>query len=102
PAVVDFVPKPFSSEELLARVRTASVDEHGRPRASQRVRARFTHAQKETAAKALYAKLSKPFALIPSWFAQMGAQNPAAFFARKILTPDLTGDLLEALLPLCR
>ncbi|HVH43132.1 MAG TPA: response regulator [Labilithrix sp.] len=101
PSVVDFVPKPFSSEELLARVRTASVDEVGRPRPTQR-KMRFSHAQKEAAAKALYAKLAKAFAQIPAWLAQMGAQNASTFFARKILSPDLIGDLLETLLPVYR
>ena len=58
----------------------------------------FGLSQKESAAKAIYSKLSKAFSHIPSWCAQMGAQHPAAFFARKILTPETVGALLEALL----
>jgi CheY-like chemotaxis protein len=98
PSVVGFVPKPFTPEDLAARVRAAA------PAAgpSARPASRFTHAQKESAAKALYTKLAKAFSYIPSWCAQMGAQNPAAFFARKILTPDAMGEVLEALTPVYR
>jgi CheY-like chemotaxis protein len=100
-SVVDFVPKPFTAEDLAARVCTA-VEGDGLPRAGARSESLFGLSQKESAAKAIYAKLSKVFSHIPSWCAQMGAQHPAAFFARKILTPETVGSLLEALLPTFR
>jgi DNA-binding response OmpR family regulator len=87
-SVRGFIKKPFTSDELLARVSAVLG-------AEPLGRGRFTHAQGEAAAKAVYARLSRVFALIPSWCAQMGAQTPAAFFARKILTPEVMGDLLE-------
>jgi DNA-binding response OmpR family regulator len=88
PAVRGFIKKPFTSDELLARVSAVLGEE-------PLGRGRFTHAQGEAAAKAVYARLARVFAFIPSWCAQMGAQAPASFFARKILTPEVIGDLLE-------
>ncbi len=93
-AVADILPKPFSSEQLVASVRKiVDVD------ATQ---SRFSQAQKEAAAAVLYACLKKPFAFIPSWCAQMGASPAAPFFARKMLTAEVVGQLLEALAPTFR
>jgi DNA-binding response OmpR family regulator len=95
PSVVGFIKKPFTSDELLARVRAVAGDQPAR-------RGPFTHAQLEAGAKAVHARMARVFALIPSWCAQMGAQAPAGFFARKILTPEVMSDLLEALEPIAR
>lgn len=99
PSVVDFVKKPFTGDDLLARVRTATADEEGRPRPT-RAPERFSREQREQAAKAMFGVLRQAFAHIPSWCAQMGANPAAPFFARKLLTPDVMADVLEALAPM--
>lgn len=93
-SVAAILPKPFTTEQLVTSVRTI-VD-------TGAAASRFTQAQKEAAAGVLYACLKKSFAFIPSWCAQMGASAAAPFFARKILTGDAVGQLLEALTPTFR
>ena len=93
-AVAAILPKPFTTEQLVGSVR-AIVDRDAAP-------SRFTQAQKEAVAGVLYACLKKSLAFIPSWCAQMGASPAAPFFARKLLTGEVVGQLLEALTPTFR
>jgi DNA-binding response OmpR family regulator len=105
---VDYVSKPFSPDDIVTRVQaildkqkaiasTASL-RPSRPPAPASV-SLFSFRQKETAAKALFATLRPQFTRIPEWMAQLGANQPAPFFARKFLTPELVGQLLDALVP---
>lgn len=101
PAVVDFVGKPFTAPDIAFLVsnrldkRIGGTPAPGPPPSSSS----FSHAQKETAARALFGHLRDRFAQIPDWLRGMGDSTPAPYFARKILTPDLMADLLEALRP---
>jgi CheY-like chemotaxis protein len=105
PSVVEFVGKPFTPSEisflvsdLLARAPRASGNGSGAEEPSA-IPLAFTFAQKEAAAKAMFAQLRERFARIPEWMASLGEGAPAPHFARKILTPDLLDSLLSALLP---
>jgi DNA-binding response OmpR family regulator len=99
PAVVDFVGKPFSPAEIVARVgaavggaRAASPEEPSPRRA-------LAHGEREQAARAVYARIRDRLAQVPMWAAQLGAADPAPYVARRLLTPDVVDALLEALAP---
>jgi len=92
PAVVDFLGKPFSAPDLLSRL--------GRAVAIPAPR-RFTRGQQERAARILYARLREGLALIPSYMTQLGASPPAAYFARRLLTPEVMEAVLGDLMELC-
>jgi CheY-like chemotaxis protein len=62
----------------------------------------FTHAQKEGAAKALYAHLSQQFGRIPEWLPGLGRAHPSSYFGKKILSSAAMERLLVALLPIYR
>jgi CheY-like chemotaxis protein len=101
-SVVDYIGKPFtptSVVEAIDRALTRRKEATLAPRAAQRT---FTFAQKELAAGKVYARLKGAFAAIPRWMGDLGREQPAPFFARKILSPDVIDDLLESLLPFCR
>jgi CheY-like chemotaxis protein len=110
PSVVDFVGKPFTPSEisflvadlLARRPGPGSGPASGEVAASPPSGAPFSFAQKEAVAKALFSSLRERFARIPEWAPGLGAQSPAPYFARKILTPDLLDGLLGALVPALR
>jgi CheY-like chemotaxis protein len=107
---VDYVSKPFAPEDIVTRV-TQVLDKKAtaaaaslrpsRPPAPTSV-SLFSFRQKEAAAKALFAMLRPQFSRIPEWMGQLGANQPAPFFARKFLTPEMVGQLLDALVPVFR
>jgi two-component system phosphate regulon response regulator PhoB len=108
PSVVEFVSKPFTPPEITflvadlleKRSRQAAATEPAKvEKAAEPGPSLFTHAQKETAARALFAKLRDRFAQIPDWFKSMGDASAAPYFAKKILTPELMDGLLGALAP---
>jgi twitching motility two-component system response regulator PilH len=108
PSVVEFVSKPFTPPEISflvadllekrARAAGPKVDKGDEGPAPSL----FTHAQKEAAARSLFGKLRDRFAQIPDWYRSLGEASPAAFFAKKILTPELMDGLLAALTPTYR
>lgn len=112
PSVVEFVSKPFTPPEInflvadLLEKRARQSASAAAPdvkadkeKAVEPAPSLFTHAQKETAARALFGKLRDRFAQIPEWFKSMGDAGPAPYFAKKILTPELMDGLLTALTP---
>ena len=113
PQVADFVGKPFTADEILARVQAVAVGTtaHARDEAAPEdestrapeIVASLGPKETEAAAKVLYARLARPLAAVPDWLRQASAgPKPAsvpAFLARKLLTPDLVSSLLEALSP---
>ena len=114
PSVVEFVSKPFTPPEITflvadllekrARQNAAAAAASDEPKADKEkapepAPSLFTHGQKETAARALFAKLRDRFAQIPEWFKALGDATPAPYFAKKILTPELMDGLLQALTP---
>jgi DNA-binding response OmpR family regulator len=94
--------KPFSPSALVERVEAllASTKGGAASRASQA--SEFTFAQKEQAALAIFHAFKSRLASIPEWIAEMRGEQPAKFFAKKILTPDMVSGLLAALDPLFR
>lgn len=124
--VVDFVGKPFTTDEIVARVKavfggkvaglpaaaaatpTVTPDQAAakpaRPAGGDG--ARFNYKLTEAAAKALYGRLAQPLASVPEWVRQAQAQAAGragavtTFLARKLLTPEVVTGILEALLPL--
>ena len=96
-SVVGFMAKPFTSADLMARalpIIEAKAEAKGAPL--------LTREKKEAAAKLIFNRLRSRLALIPEWVPSLGANPPAMFFARKILTPDLMEELIEELLPFYR
>ncbi|HVR61307.1 MAG TPA: response regulator [Polyangia bacterium] len=126
PQVVDFLAKPFTAADVLARVKAAAAGQvareapppeapppvHQAPAAPHEAPPPGTAGglgarEAEAAAKALYARLARPLASMPEWLRQAGAAGTAApsvpaFLARKLLTPELVSSLLESLLPIFR
>jgi CheY-like chemotaxis protein len=101
-SVVDFIGKPFTAEEVVERVGAAlkkKKPKKSAPRAEVAAQPGLSFAQKEAAAKIVYTRLKDNLAHIPEWTDKMGAAQPAPFFAKKILTPDLMASLLDALVP---
>lgn len=107
-AQLEYVSKPFSPEDIVTRVQ-AILDKQKAATATASLRpsrppppasvSLFSFRQKETAAKSLFATLRPQFTRIPEWMAQLGANQPAPYFARKFLTPELVGQLLDVLVP---
>ncbi len=101
-SVVGFIAKPFQAEEILGRVNAIIEQKKGAPkpkRVAESTAALFNFDEMETAAKALYGRLKPHLAHVPEWMAQMGNASPAQFFARKILSPEVMVELLDALAP---
>jgi hypothetical protein len=90
------LPKPFTSDQLR-KVATAAVADRA-PAAA----ATFSREQREAAAQAIFGRLRVALATIPQWAAEMGASQPAPFFAKKLLTGERIDALLDALLPIYR
>jgi DNA-binding response OmpR family regulator len=91
-AVVDFIPKPFTAPDLIARIERALGGAAPRP-AEPRDPA-------ERAAKLLYGRLRDALALLPS---QLHALEPgpiAPQLARRLLTPQIVEGILADLRPL--
>ncbi|MFN8094163.1 MAG: response regulator [Vicinamibacteria bacterium] len=109
PSVVEFVGKPFTPSEIaflvgdvLARFAAEATAEGASPATDAAPAVAFSFAQKEAAARAMFALLRERFARIPEWARSLGDASPAVYFARKILTPDLLDGLLGALVPTVR
>jgi CheY-like chemotaxis protein len=113
PAVVDFIGKPFTREEVARRLRSAastppaspsgpapSSAPAAPPQPVNAAREILSFEQKQAAARALFARLKPALAQIPSWSGQLGDAQPAAFYAKKILSPEIIDQLLEVLVPL--
>lgn len=95
-SVVSCLVKPSTPEKIRSEVEAAA----SRRKASNvPVATRASLADKEAAAKALYLHLRDAFSNIPRWMGELGDKPAATFFARKVLTPQLTGALLDALAP---
>lgn len=107
-AQLDYVAKPFAPEDIVTRV-TAILEKQKAATAAASLRpsrppapasvSLFSFRQKEAAAKSLFATLRPQFTRIPEWMAALGANQPAPYFARKFLTPELVGHVLDALVP---
>lgn len=59
-----------------------------------------TREGKESAAKIMFAILRERLARIPEWLGELGSQPAAPYFAKKLLTPDVVGGILQGLAPL--
>jgi CheY-like chemotaxis protein len=108
PMVVDFMAKPFAPADLVARVAHAA----GAPAVAEAPPAlapppappppTAPSSRLQTAANLLYQRMRRELAAIPEWAAGLGKNPPAMYFAKKLLTPEVVGGVLEALAPLCR
>lgn len=100
PAVVDFVAKPFTREEIARRLRQASppapAPAPAAPAAGPEV---FSFAEKQAAARILFEHLKEPFGQIPFLSRQLGDAPTAAQVAKKILTADVMERMLAELAP---
>jgi CheY-like chemotaxis protein len=100
PMVVDFVGKPFTTPEIA---RSAARALAGRAAPVEAIpTTTLSLKQKEAAANAIFGRLRGELARIPDWMPLLGTQAPAPFFARRLLTADVVGGVVGALLPLCR
>src|ERR1043166_7449851 len=106
-SVVDLVTKPFEASEIvacvnrhLARVRSGALQAGATPSGARSTDApSFTLRQRQTAAQAIYGELRPGLARIPELTSQLGEAAPGPFFARKLLTPAVLQQLLDALVP---
>lgn len=107
PSVIDFVAKPFSGPDLVARIEraitgTAPAARAAEPRRDATERpAEARRSPGERAAKLLFARLRDGLALLPS---QLHALEPgpiAPQLARRLLTPQVVEGILADLRPLC-
>jgi CheY-like chemotaxis protein len=55
--------------------------------------------RKDVAAKAVYSLLRDALEHMPRWLKELGDASPPAFFARRLLTPELITRLVDALAP---
>ncbi len=117
-AVVEFIAKPFSPPEIthlveqtLARLDAAAATaaasaasaaaavpaaSNGHQVATARSEATPTQ-PRETAARMVFSVLRERLARIPEWYGELNGQAPAPFFARKLLTQEVVGNLLDGL-----
>jgi DNA-binding response OmpR family regulator len=103
PMVIDFVPKPFTAKQIVSHVGNI-LDRRRRgeelcPLSGKRVR-RVSSQQKQVIAQAIYARMRPQLARLPHFVQQLGDNDPAPFFARKLLTPPVVDELLDVLGPL--
>ena len=99
PNAVGYVGKPFKPAELLRRAREVLARGRIVPAAPASIPAAST-ANKQDIARALYGPLKEQFRQIPQWYPALGTGRPDLFFAKRILTPKLVDELIEALEPL--
>jgi CheY-like chemotaxis protein len=99
PSVIDFIPKPFSGPDLIARIERAIAGAAApEPRRSTAEPRRSTA---ERAAKLLFARLRDGLALLPSQLHALDAGPIAPQLARRLLTPQVVEGILADLRPLC-
>jgi DNA-binding response OmpR family regulator len=106
--VFDFVAKPFSPAEILNVIERAVSNRQAVATAMPAATA--AHAPldaqpgfrdpREAAAKLLFAALRERLAKVPEWLPEAAGQPPAAFLARRLLTPEVVGNVLAGLAPL--
>jgi len=85
--------KPSSPDEIRTAVESAFAS---RVRPPETPVTAGSFQQREATAKIIYGLLREPLAQIPNWMAELGSQAPAAYFARKLLSPELVGRILGA------
>lgn len=124
PSVVDFIGKPFSPPDLIARIdraiagavagaaaparapkpvtRTMPMPSVGGPRSAEHRRepAEPRREPAERAAKLLFARLRDGLALLPSQFRSLDPGPIAPQLARRLLTPHVVEGILADLRPL--
>lgn len=83
------IAKPSKAADILAAVEAAAAK---RPAATA---ARASFAEREAAAKGVYAVLRDALAQIPAWMPELAGAAPAPFFAKRILTPERIGKIIE-------
>ena len=110
--VIDFVAKPFSPAEILNVIERAARTQ--KPAAAPVVAATAAAAPASTlpepqpslrdpleaAARVLFGALRERLAKVPEWLPEAAGQPPAAFLARRLLTPEVVGNVLTGLTPL--
>jgi CheY-like chemotaxis protein len=104
PAVVDFINKPFSREEIVGVVRRAAsrtTTDGVPPRKADGTSGPelFSHERKQTAARLLFRHLRAQLEQIPLWAKQVGEAPAASYFARKLFTPEVMERMLTELGP---
>jgi CheY-like chemotaxis protein len=88
------IPKPVNPAQIRAEVEAAVAQK--RPSQKSQELGPVTP-RKETAAKAVYSLLRDALDNVPRWLGEMGDASPSAFFARRLLTPELVRRLVDAL-----
>jgi CheY-like chemotaxis protein len=95
-SVCAYLTKPSTPALIRTEVEAAALRSLP-PKPTTTAQASF--AQKEAAARTLYALLHDALSHIPHWMKDLGNGSPAPFFARKLLTPQLTSAMIDALAP---
>jgi CheY-like chemotaxis protein len=93
PAFHSALGKPATSEQIRAAIEAAVLA--SRKTASDKVSRSSTFQQREAVAKAIYSILREPLTQIPKWMNELGSQPTGPFFAKKILSSELIGKILN-------
>jgi CheY-like chemotaxis protein len=88
------IPKPANPAQVRAEVEAAVA--HKQPTQKSQELAAFAP-RKEAAAKAVYSLLRDALDHVPRWLSELADASPPAFFARRLLTPELIRRLVDAL-----
>jgi CheY-like chemotaxis protein len=88
--------KPANPAQIRAEVEAALAHKHPSPKSAELAP---VSARKDVAAKAVYSLLRDALDHVPRWLGELGDAAPAAFFARRLLTPELVSRLVDALAP---
>ncbi|HYQ01843.1 MAG TPA: response regulator [Polyangiaceae bacterium] len=88
--------KPSTSAQIRGAVDAAFARGQASTRVSKGGR---SFKQREAAAKLVYSLLREALGQIPRLMAELGDAAPAPYFAKKLLTPELVGRMLDALAP---
>jgi CheY-like chemotaxis protein len=99
PQVVGYLRKPFTASDLVRQVNSLT-GEAAQKRIAVQLAPRLSFEKREAIAQALYAKLKPHLAFIPEWMEQLGTAKPSSFFARRLLSPEVMGEMAEALVPM--
>jgi CheY-like chemotaxis protein len=90
------IAKPANPAQIRAEVEAAVAARQAPPKSMEPAP---SSPRKEVAAKVVYSLLRDALEQVPRWLSELGDAAPSAFFARRLLTPELVTRVVDALAP---